>query len=395
MTSYYAVLGVSKDATPDEVKRAYRKKALEAHPDKGGTAERISELNEAYSALSNPVRRAQYDAEGKVEPQHGFQVDPFQFFRDFFSNSESELRTPRRTHDTQRRVQRPEDICSTVDVPFEHLFHGRTKKLAVRRQRFCADCDGRGVPSDVSVATCSQCRGQGKTFTTVTNFLGEMTSSSFCTLCKGTGIKVAPGTPVCATCKGKRMVEERAIVELVIEPGTPDEWQACCAGEGNDSLLAMGARGDVLLRVCSSLPPGWRRRGQHLMHEEQVGVGECVGGHSLLVHHPSGEQLHIQVDGVLRPTMFVNGKLTSVWVVDGKGMPEFHDEPKGHLFLLFAVLFPTHTLDLPREVSSLFQCEKIDSDKETCDVRPATPKEQTWVQALEQQPAGFRQEFRV
>lgn len=370
-SSYYDVLRVEKSATSDEVKRAYRKKALEAHPDKGGSAERISELNEAYSVLSDSVKRQQYDTEGKVDTMVP-PVDPFQFFRDLFTHQDAELHSfTRRKPATQRRVQRPEDICSSVCVPYAQLFHGCTKKLAVRRQRFCSACHGQG-------ARCTTCNGQGKTFATVSNTMGDMITSSFCTACSGSGVR----PPTCDTCKGRRMVEERAIVQLVIEPGTPDGWQACCVGEGNDSPLAMGARGDVLLRVTSALPPHWTRDGQHLLYRSTIGLGECVSGHALHVDHVSGDRFAVEIQDVIRPALVVNGDLLAVWVVDGKGMPGFHDTPTGNLYLVFHVRFPDRPLHFPSQSSELFQCTWNEPDTSVVQVRRANAKEHEWVHSL-------------
>lgn len=358
---HYNVLGISKDASADDVKRAYRKKALDAHPDKGGTAERISELNEAYGVLSDPDKRARYD-QGEQVPtatpedmreflRNLFKSDPSQLFRGMFPSDD----TPAPKPPQQRRVQRPQDIFFELNVSYKQLSTGCSKKLAVRRMRFCTTCGGNGVECDTLPPTCTHCNGRGNNVTTTRTFLGDSMQTHLCATCSGTGLHVEPDMPRCKACKGKRMVEERAVLNVTIEPGTPVGWQVCCSGEGNDSLLAVSGRGDVVLKVTASLPTSWKRHGQDLLYRLDIGLGECVSGYSFDLQHPAGHALHVSIPHVIVPTIAMDGELLSAWACPEQGMPGFHNEPAGRLVVVFHVIFPLTTLDISKESTLLFQ----------------------------------------
>lgn len=383
MGDFYALLGVEKSATPEEIKRAYKKLALKLHPDRpGGDTDKFRAVGEAYEVLSDPEKRKRYDQYGKDGVEGGPDIfthmDPMQVFREFFGQQPG----PR------RQVHRPHDVHFELKLTFKEVMEGCKKKLAIRRRVFCGLCKGRGIEDTDIDITCIQCKGSGKQVMVQQSFLGPQRQESFCSFCKGEGIKTPVTCKKCPTCEGKRTIKERSIFEVDIPPGIPDQHQLICKGQGEDTILASEGRGDVLLKLSTTLPLGWKRHEQHLIVEVPVTLAQCLKGIDTQIEHPDGTIMHVCIAEVVKPVFMSTDKLLAPWVVPDKGIPSFQQRGQGHCIIIFDIEFPKTRDD--------FQYARKYTLGSGCPCRPAEKQELQWIQSLyqpEQAPPTFFQFF--
>ena len=278
---FYDLLGVPRDASADDLKRAYRKKAMELHPDRhaGDKAKEaeFKRVNEAYSVLSEPTKRAYYDRHGTVEPQGGMGggagFDGFSdlgdIFESFFGGGFSG--GPRRRN---RDAVEGEDIEIAVDISFEEAYAGVRKTERFPRRGACADCGGTGAKAGSAPETCSACAGQGRVRERTRTIFGTVEQAIPCPNCGGSG-RVAKEK--CAGCRGERLVEERISQALDIPAGVADGMTIKMAGAGHAGINAPA--GDLLvhLRVEES-KGGLVRRGNDLHWNLSVHPAEAALG---------------------------------------------------------------------------------------------------------------------
>lgn len=393
----YDVLSVSKNASADQIRSAYKKRALECHPDrKGGNAEQFRRVSEAYEILSDAEKREHYDMNGTIPTPGqgptsnpwggtmpgGFEggasgIDPAAFFqhmfREMFTNApdpnekgEDDFARNQKTQH-QRRVQRGHDVAFELDLPYKDLYHGVTKKLAIRRKRRCKACRGSGVVcEDVSQIECMQCHGGGTQVIMHRTMWGEQRQQMACTFCGGEGIKPPISMPKCSSCSGAKIICERAIFEVVVKPGMHENGQIICKEQGDESLLVGEGMGDVILTVSSTLPPNWKRRGQNLVHEMDVSLGECLTGlNRKVIEHPAGHLFAFSINQVIMPTKIIQEIPVAVWVALDQGMPAFEDADAGNAIIVLRIQYPTFCIDkvsLPSELLDTFSSDSSQSD---------------------------------
>lgn len=237
--NYYEILGVEKESSPEEIKKAYRTLSKEHHPDHGGDEEKFKEINEAYSVLSNPEKKAEYD-----NPMRG---NPFEdIFRDFsFGGGPFGRQNPARHNPNAPRKGR--DIKLQHEAPLHVFVLGGKIKISFGFNDVCKDCKGRGA---MEFDKCTNCDGTGMV-TQVRSGRGvHVQSSGPCSMCSGKG-----GTPkeACTTCNGSGHVEEDREVVLPIPPGFRDGQWAGAAGKGGRGLNG-GPPGDVLVKMTIKYP---------------------------------------------------------------------------------------------------------------------------------------------
>lgn len=236
---YYDVLGVSKSATDDEIKRAYRKLARQYHPDvnKAPDAEqKFAEINEAYGVLSDKDKRARYDQYGFNDPTQGFGGagggNPFgegfsgfggfeDIFSSFFGGGRSQSR--------QRHNQRGQDVEKSMTITFDEAVHGCKKIIRVSVDEACTACGGTGAYSKSDIHTCSQCNGQGYVFVQQRTILGVARTQTTCPKCHGTGQQI---DKVCPQCSGRGKVRKTKDIEITIPEGIDEGMTLRVPGKG-------------------------------------------------------------------------------------------------------------------------------------------------------------------
>ena len=235
---YYSVLGVDRDATPEEVKRAYRQMARKYHPDvstEPDAEEKFKEVNAAYEVLSDPEKRAMYDRFGK-EGMSGFggfdfgdMRDPFDIFAEVFGNLGGFGGFGRTGRPGPRRGN---DLRTSLEIAFEEAAFGTEKEVEVRRQEFCQVCNGSGAEPGTSAETCPDCGGNGQVRQVQHTLLGSFVNITTCQRCRGTGKVVR--TP-CHECRGSGRVYATRRIQVAIPAGVEDGRAASVAPRTQDA----------------------------------------------------------------------------------------------------------------------------------------------------------------
>lgn len=279
---YYEVLGVSKDATADEIKRAFRSRAREVHPDtsdREDAEELFKELNQAYEVLSDPEKRSNYDRFGTAEPQSGFPGggygygDPFgggvgDLFSVIFDEVMGGGAGPQ---------ARPEgrDMSAQVVLTLEEAAEGVSKQVAYSRVAPCETCDGTGAAEGGSAKTCPTCQGAGRVASARRTFLGTFQSVAPCDHCGGTGTVVEPP---CPDCGGQGRVQVRENVTVEIPAGVRDGQNVVVKGKGEAGMRGAQS-GDLIVTVRVAPHEYLHREGDDLHAQASVPmVTATLGG---------------------------------------------------------------------------------------------------------------------
>ncbi|KAG7796328.1 hypothetical protein KL929_003519 [Ogataea haglerorum] len=326
-TKLYDILGVSPDATDAQLKKAYRLGALKHHPDKNPSpeaAEKFKEISAAYEILSDPEKRDLYDQYGEEGLSGGGAggmngADIFsQFFGGFGGFGQRGPTGP----------QRGKDIRHTISCTLEELYKGKTTKLALNKTVLCSTCKGKGGKD---VKKCSSCDGTGMKF--VTRQMGPMIQrfQTTCDVCQGEGDIISPKDR-CQTCKGKKVSNERKILEVHIDPGMQAGQRVVFSGEGDQ--LPDIIPGDVIFVIDEKKHDTFRRQGHDLFYDAKIDLLTALAGGAFAIKHLSGEYLKVDIipGEVISPG--------SVKVIEEKGMPIPRHGGYGNLFVNFEVIFP-------------------------------------------------------
>jgi len=299
----YDVLGLDKDASPDDIKRAYRKLILKLHPDKPtGDAEKFKKVQEAYEVLSDPQKRQNYDQFGTAEgggPQH---FNPNDIFAQMFGGAFGGQRGP------VRRADHHHDITLTL----EEAYRGITKTMKVTLAKVCFAC----------VRECPQCRGRGN----VAVQMGPVVFNQPCPMCQGQG----GGSTGCEDCKFKKKKYEPLNLELKIPAGVEENTTIVAGGMGEQPHKKDEEPGDLVFHIKIKSHPELMRMGRDLVFSSKISFEESVTGKILRVPHFDGViEINTSEYGVIDPRRdyFIHGKGFIV--------------PGGHLRLSFDVLYPT------------------------------------------------------
>lgn len=332
-TRYYELLEVSADATPEEIKKAHRRKALKLHPDKGGDPEKFKEINEAYDVLKDPEKRRIYDEFGEEAIKEGMGAggpgggmgDLFDLFSGGGSRSG---RAP--------RERKSEDVMHQLQVSLEDLYSGCTKKLALSRSMPCSSCNGSGTKSGKRFE-CQGCHGSGVQVHIRPLGPGMLQQiQQRCSECSGSGYSTPPSDR-CTTCKGSCLVSEKKTHEVHIEQGMRNKQRIVLKGEAGctepglqpgDVILVVQQREHNIFTRAPSSP-------MDLIMVKTITLQEALCGVHLTVKHLDGRTLSIKSGPgeVIKPNSFK--------CVVEEGMP-VHTRPfvKGNLYIKFEVEFP-------------------------------------------------------
>lgn len=286
---YYNILGVQKGASKDELKKAFRKKAHEHHPDKGGDEAKFKEVNEAYQVLSDDTKRQQYDQFGQTfDGAGGFPgggagfggfpggvnfEDLGDIFGDFFGGGRSRSRAPR-----------GQDVMMDVEISFKESVFGVQKELSLTKNNSCERCGGVGAEPGTAMKTCSDCDGAGIRVTVQRTILGNIQQRVACETCHGNG--EVPEMP-CSTCSGTGTEYGRKTMRVDIPAGIENGMKIRIRGEG-ESIGGAGQSGDLFLRVHVKRDPRFERDGNTIYTKKDIGFTQASLGDEVEVETVDG-----------------------------------------------------------------------------------------------------------
>ncbi len=338
MKDYYETLGVARDATQDEIKKAFRQLALKYHPDRNqgnkASEEKFKEINEAYSCLGDAGKRSQYDATGTCGTEAfgaGFAGAGFGGFGEVFEDIFGEFfgatfgrRGP--------RPERGQDLRYDVEIDLAEAAQGKKLSIKVPRSVSCAECHGTGSATGATSA-CPDCRGTGQ----VRYQQGFFSVARTCGKCRGTGRTIERP---CERCRGAGQVRVERDLTINIPAGVEDGMRFRVSGEGNAGSYG-GPPGDLYVIVGIKEHPGFRRDGDDIISEEPVSYAQAALGVDLEINTLWGpEKLHVppgtQPGGIFR--------------LKGKGMPRMGKKSKGDHIVRVKVSIPVKLSDKQREL---------------------------------------------
>ena len=339
---YYEVLGVSKDASPDELKKAYRKLALQYHPDRNPgdkeAEEKFKEAAEAYEVLSNPEKRSRYDRYGHAGMSgaggfsgQGMSMDDiFSQFGDLFADFglgsffSGGFGGGSRSGGTVR--ERGGNIRVKVKLNLQEIEKGVKKKIKVNKYVTCDHCHGSGS-ADGTTDTCPTCKGRGQVLRTVSSLFGQMQTASTCPTCGGTG-KVIKNK--CTHCHGDGIVKGEEVIDIDIPAGVAEGMQLSMHGKGGAGPHN-GVNGDLYVLIEEEPHPELERDGSNLIYNLFISVPQAILGTDAEVPTVSGKVRVKIVPGTQ------SGKILRL---RGKGLPNVNGYGNGDLLVNVNVWIP-------------------------------------------------------
>jgi molecular chaperone DnaJ len=337
---YYEVLEVSKGASKDEIKKAYRKQALKYHPDKNPGSkeaeENFKEAAEAYEVLSNDEKRARYDKYGHAGMGNnmggGFgggmtMEDIFASFGDIFGDAFGGAFGGSRRGGRSRGVNKGSNLRLKVKLTLEEFAHGAEKRVKVSKYVTCEACHGSGAASDHDVSTCSACKGTGHTTRVMNTILGQMQTTAPCNVCGGEGKVISKK---CPKCYGEGIVQAEEVIPLSIPAGLAPGMQLSVTGKGNAARRG-GVNGDLILLIDEEPHPELIREGSDLIYNLFISIPDAILGANVEVPTIEGK-VRIKVDPGTQ-----GGKILRL---RGKGLPDVNGYGKGDLLVNVNVWIP-------------------------------------------------------
>ncbi len=334
MEDYYQILGVSRSATKEEIKKAYRKLAHKHHPDKGGDEKTFKKISEAYHVLSNEEKRKQYDRFGKSGPgagnQHhsdfgGFQGD-FDFgdiFEEFFGFG---------SRSGGGRKRRGEDIKINVTTSLEKIIKDEERVVTLRKMFPCEPCQGDGSAPGTKKKTCSTCKGKGKVRKEAGSFLGSFAQIAVCPDCHGEG---EISEKKCSSCQGEGRVEKEEKIKFTIPAGIDSGQTLKIAQKGNAGRKGTPS-GDLLVEIEVKNNTSFKRRGEDLFYSTIISYSKAALGGKIEVPLLSGGKISLKI-----PSGTISGK---VFRISKKGLPRLSGYGQGDLYV-------TVNIDVPKKIN--------------------------------------------
>jgi molecular chaperone DnaJ len=349
---YYEVLGVSKGASAEEIKKAYRQKAIQYHPDKNPgdkeSEEKFKEAAEAYEVLSNPEKKQRYDQFGHagVGGNQGFSGqnmnmdDIFSMFGDVFGGhfGGGFGGFGGGSRGRQQRVNRGQNLRVKVKLNLQEIAKGAEKKIKVKKYVSCESCSGTGA-KDGSYSTCSTCRGSGQVTRVSNTFLGQMQTTSACPTCGGEGKLIANK---CTSCYGEGIVQGDEVITLNIPAGVAEGMQLSVNGRGNAARRG-GINGDLIVLIEEEEHPELIRDEHDLIYNLFLNIPDLVLGTTSEIPTVDGK-VKVKIDAGTQPEKILR--------LRGKGLPDVNGYGKGDILVKVHVWIPTK---LTSEDKKLFE----------------------------------------
>ncbi len=337
---YYEILGVSRNASEDELKSAFRKLARQYHPDvnkEPDAEEKFKEINEAYGVLSDADKRARYDRFGKaglgnMGGFHDYTADFGDIFEELFgqfgfSTGRASRRSPRRGRDLQMQVK----------LTFEEAVFGVEKEIEFEREETCSRCNGSGAEPGTAPARCQTCGGQGEVRQVRQTFLGQMVQTAICPTCNGRGETIA--SP-CHTCRGSGLERKVVHKKVQIPAGVDHGTQIRLAGEGGPGVYG-GPNGSLFIVLNVQPHKYFKRRENDILLNLDINIAQAVLGAEIKVPTLDGD------DNLKIPAGTQPGK---IFHMRGKGVPHLRRSGRGDQLVIVNVEVPSKLTKEQREL---------------------------------------------
>jgi molecular chaperone DnaJ len=369
MADYYQVLGISRNATKDEIKKAYRKLAHKYHPDHGGSEKKFKEINEAYQILSNTDKKAQYDRFGRVfeggpggaagfegfgfgQDSQGFDFETMRdkFGEDFEFSGLGDMfgeifgfgRESRKAH-----LKQGKDIEITMEIPLEMVLKQQKKVISLYKMAVCSRCNNSGAEPGTNVKECFSCRGTGQVQQIKRTMFGSITHSVICPECRGEGTKPEK---LCNVCKGEGRIKKQENITFFVPAGIDTNQVIKIEGEGEAGRRG-GKPGNLYIRISVKKHPVFTRQGDDLhirvgISFSQAALGDeieapCLGEKNILLKIPAGSE---------------SGKILRI---SGKGIPRFSGWGRGNMFVELEIKTPRRLTKKQKELLEKLKTEGL------------------------------------
>jgi molecular chaperone DnaJ len=342
---YYEILGVGKSASADEIKKAFRRAAVEHHPDRGGDETKFKEINEAYEVLKDSEKRKRYDQFGHAGVGGNGGGNPFgggygqgqninfdfgdlglgDIFSSFFGGGGQR----------QQRQARGRDIESNIEITFEQAVFGTEADLGLNINDTCEHCKGTTVEPGYELKTCDQCKGSGQVVSVTRTVFGNIQQASICPKCEGSG-KIPE--KACSVCRGKGTQVKKQKIELKIPAGIDDGATIRLREHGE--AIANGPKGDLYVNIRVKPHKKFTREGDIILSEEHVDM----------VHAALGTEIDVEtVDGPMRMKVPAGTQSGSDFKLSNHGVPHLRGSSRGPHIVTVIVDTPTKLSKEQRE----------------------------------------------
>jgi molecular chaperone DnaJ len=359
MKNYYEILGISKDASDEDIKKAFRKLAQKYHPDKkGGDEAKFKEASEAYAVLSDKKKRAEYDTYGKTfagggAGQAGFNGFDFSNFQGFQGgNGQGGQAFEFDLGDifgeffggAPRAQSRGRDISIDIELPFRESIFGTERRVLISKMGVCDVCDGSGAKKGSAMTTCSTCNGKGEIRETRNSFFGTFTSQRTCPRCRGKG--QIPETP-CDNCRGAGVVKREEEIHVVVPAGVQDGEMIRMPGRGE--AVSGGGAGDLYVKLHVKNDQRFTREGNDLVMPLSIKLTDALLGGTYRVQSLDGEE-SIEVPSGVKDAELIR--------VRGRGVPHGRGS-RGDLLVRIDIQFPKNLSKSARELIEQLRFEGL------------------------------------
>lgn len=372
MADYYEILGVKRDASPEEIKRAFRELAQKYHPDKpGGDAEKFKQINEAYQVLSDPEKRRLYDQYGAAFEQARARGEftGFEGFRDWASYAEamkeafgdffrarpesvfseedlgfsdlgdlfSEFFDFGGATRMRKETRRGRDIEMDLEIDFREAVFGTEKEIKLDKFNQCERCHGSGNEPGSKFINCSTCGGRGRIVRTQSTFFGRFQSVTVCPDCRGEGKRAEKK---CLECGGQGRVKSTSKIKVKIPAGVNDGGIIKLKGYGEAGQKG-GLSGDLYLRIKVRPDPEFKREGNNILSEVEISISQAVLGGKVRVK---------TLDGEVNLKIPAGTKSGQVFRLKGKGVPYLRRWGRGDQLVTVIIKIPKHLTKRQKEL---------------------------------------------